>query len=314
LSAIKGPLDSLRKQLEATGYTGGAAFENLSRLGQAASDEVTGPLFDAIDGVNQALMGLHNSGILNQEMFAGLAETATDSYEQIIAQGTDGQVALQLMQPTLQTIWELQQQFGYTVDENTQALLDQAEAAGIVGQQQMDAQDRTAIAMERVAVIMEGIARKMGVDIPAAAESGAARVDAAFSKIDPTIPEPWETWGPIPDIEVPYTFVPTNEPGSGYASGGVVYAASGWSSRGTDIVPAMLTPGERVLTVGQNYDYERTRGGSSSSPTNISITIQALDPVGLKKVVETEVAPLLVSAYRRNVNGVRTDTRKELVE
>ena len=39
----------------------------------------------------------------------------------------------------------------------------------------------------------------------------------------------------------------------------------------------------------------------------------ALDPVGLKKVVENEIAPMLISAYRRNVSGVRTDTRKELL-
>jgi hypothetical protein len=45
-----------------------------------------------------------------------------------------------------------------------------------------------------------------------------------------------------------------------------------------------------------------------------TFNIKALDPVGLKQVVETDVIPLLVSAYRRNVNGARTQTRKELVE
>lgn len=34
----------------------------------------------------------------------------------------------------------------------------------------------------------------------------------------------------------------------GYADGGVVYAANGFAPRGTDTVPAMLTPGEGVLT------------------------------------------------------------------
>ena len=53
---------------------------------------------------------------------------------------------------------------------------------------------------------------------------------------------------------------------------------------------------------------------SAGSAVNVSITIQALDPIGLKRVVEQEVVPLLVSAYRRNVNGARTDTRKELVD
>lgn len=45
-----------------------------------------------------------------------------------------------------------------------------------------------------------------------------------------------------------------------------------------------------------------------------TINIQALEPSGLKRVVEQEIAPLLVSIYRRNVNGLRTDTRRELVE
>ena len=34
----------------------------------------------------------------------------------------------------------------------------------------------------------------------------------------------------------------------GYAQGGVVYAAGGFAARGTDTIPAMLTPGEGVLT------------------------------------------------------------------
>ena len=41
------------------------------------------------------------------------------------------------------------------------------------------------------------------------------------------------------------------------AKGGVVYAAHGFVSRGTDTVPAVLTPGERVLTVNQNQSFEQ---------------------------------------------------------
>lgn len=43
----------------------------------------------------------------------------------------------------------------------------------------------------------------------------------------------------------------------GMATGGkVIYAAGGFEPKGTDTVPAMLTPGERVLTVGQNKAFE----------------------------------------------------------
>jgi hypothetical protein len=36
-----------------------------------------------------------------------------------------------------------------------------------------------------------------------------------------------------------------------FNKGGLVYAANGFQSRGTDTVPAMLTPGEMVLNKGQ---------------------------------------------------------------
>jgi hypothetical protein len=59
-------------------------------------------------------------------------------------------------------------------------------------------------------------------------------------------------------------------PPDGFASGGVVYAASGanivpFTPRGTDTVPAMLTPGERVLSVSQNKQFEHAAGAGKVS-------------------------------------------------
>ena len=50
----------------------------------------------------------------------------------------------------------------------------------------------------------------------------------------------------------------------GFAGGGIVYAAAGFPAKGTDTVPAMLTPGESVLTVAQ------TRALMSPSRTSLS--------------------------------------------
>lgn len=65
----------------------------------------------------------------------------------------------------------------------------------------------------------------------------------------------------VPPIEIGYYYSAKNElPGGGdveqsrpYATGGRVLA---FTPRGTDTVPAMLTPGERVLTQSQNQAYE----------------------------------------------------------
>lgn len=55
--------------------------------------------------------------------------------------------------------------------------------------------------------------------------------------------------------------------GLGFANGGVVYAAGGFKPRGTDTVPAMLTPGEMVLNRGQQaelFDMANGRGGDNA--------------------------------------------------
>jgi len=49
--------------------------------------------------------------------------------------------------------------------------------------------------------------------------------------------------------------------GLGLAEGGLVYAAGGFSSRGTDTVPAMLTPGELVLNKAQQKAIAGGMGG-----------------------------------------------------
>jgi hypothetical protein len=57
------------------------------------------------------------------------------------------------------------------------------------------------------------------------------------------------------------------------AGGGAVWP---WMPKGTDTVPAMLTPGERVLSVADARAYDARRGGSYQ-PQATTIVIQALD-------------------------------------
>jgi hypothetical protein len=208
------------------------------------------------------------------------------------------------MQPTLQTIWELQQKFGYETDAATQALIDQAIEAGAVGAAHMSAADQTAAAMTRVVTVLEAMARAMGVTLPAAAAVGAKKISEEFAKVDATIHEPWADWGAPPEVVIPYRFDPQNELPSGagaegYAAGGVVHAAGGWPAPfGTDTVPAMLTPGERVLTVAQNRDYEQSWSADTGRAETYHIPV-VLDG---RQVTEIIIQRL---ANRLSVNGVK---------
>ena len=101
--------------------------------------------------------------------------------------------------------------------------------------------------------------------------------------------------------------------GEDYTSGGGGPRNGGAQAFGGDYwvtKPTLFLAGE----AGPERATFTPAGKAGAASTNINITIQALDPVGLRRVVEQEVAPMLVSAYRRNANGLRTKTRRELVD
>jgi hypothetical protein len=151
LKALQPSIDDLQAMFKTTGQNGGAAFSLISDMAAIAENAVSGPLFSAIENDRLALNGLHNAGILTQGMFTGLTESATDAYNQIVAGGANAQTALMMMQPELQSVFELQSQFGFAVDDATQKLLSQAEAMGIVGTKQTSDTAQASAALQQTA-------------------------------------------------------------------------------------------------------------------------------------------------------------------
>jgi hypothetical protein len=153
-----------------------------------------------------------------------------------------------------------------------------------------------------------------------------SEVDKIIKKIDELITALTKGLTPaisgIPDhvtVKVGYKYEDYQPPEEGGFTGRS-YASGGWGDFGAGTL-AMLHGREAIVPLDKPSAIGAalasggpSTGQSSVSAPSITIHIQALDPVGLKKVVENEVVPLLVSAYRRNVNGARTDTRKELVD
>jgi hypothetical protein len=172
------------------------------------------------------------------------------------------------MQGDLQTAWELQQQYGYKVDDSTQALIDEAVQTGVVGEthkstseQMLDLQKQMTAAVVRLANAIAG---------PPTSAAGAMDNFAATAKaaLDDTSKNAGTTAGDITSsfkglkftIPVKYDIpdVPTAPGTKGAASGALVgpysleYLAGGGNvlsfiPRASDTVPAMLTPGEGVV-------------------------------------------------------------------
>lgn len=87
------------------------------------------------------------------------------------------------------------------------------------------------------------------------------------------------------------------------AGGGVIYAAAGASilpfvPRGTDTVPVMATPGERVLSVAQNHAYE-----TGQQPSNSDV-VDAID--GLRGDLNSKVPRAIARSVETALVGLRT--------
>jgi hypothetical protein len=185
LTQLAPSIEAFNAQLAQTGMSGGAAFAQIQALSAIATSEITGPMVQAVSGLNDVFTGLHNAGILTQEMFGGLSLQVAETFANLQGQGVSAQNAMMLMQPSLQRIWELQKQFGYEVDASTQAMLDQAETAGIVGAKHQSVEQQTLDVLKSIATVL-------GAEIPAAmqtmADTGIATATAVkdgFAAIPP---------------------------------------------------------------------------------------------------------------------------------
>jgi hypothetical protein len=300
-------------------------------------------VMSTLEGVNAMMSGLSKMGLLTQQDFSDLSSIAVDTFNQMTAGGVNGRQAMAAMQPTLQKIWQLHKDQGLVIDDNTQALITQAEEAGIVGEQMREPQ-------EQMLEVLKAIAKALGADLPESADKAAQRIKEAFDKIPKTVDVIVAgTWMP-PEISVgapaqngESTAVPETFSRGGlvralgaqrFAMGGLVPAIErlGFQSGGrvpfnfapigSDRVPALLTPGELVMTQPQQQQIaellERglqtaqtlTAGtGKEGAPIvinenfHVSLSVSSLDPRAVPDIVEDQLMP----EFLRQVEDHRRD-------
>ncbi len=156
ISAIHEPLLQLQQAEEDFGLKGSAAFDKLSDIDRVIS--ANKDIFTSIDGLNQMMLGLRDSTMLTKEDMVLFGRDATQLFDELVSrmvdQGTPAaeamNLAMLLMQPTLQTLWEGQKEFGVQIDGATQKLIDQAVEAGYVGEAHRDIQKRILEAIQGV--------------------------------------------------------------------------------------------------------------------------------------------------------------------
>ncbi len=254
IAEIGPAIDILIAKHDELGLAGGAAFDQLARF--RILTEQNKELVASVGGLNDVLVALNNLGGLNVETLADLEAQGLSAFEQLQAAGFTEAEALKQMAPLLKSIIQAHYDLGIPIDENTQKVIDLARANGVLEEDSLSLID----------VLKEGFAAlitAVGGTLPDAFKKmGKAGKDAAkdvadgINKIPKTvdIEVNYHPGDPKPEPE-PYT-PPPLEPGDTgrrFAAGGPVYAAYGrllpFKPKGTDTVPALLTPGEGVLSV-----------------------------------------------------------------
>jgi len=183
LDAIGPSLDLLSAAQDTFGFASSEAFQQLLKFRDFS---VANPeLVAELSGLQNMMRGLTNLGFITQESFSDLGAEATSVFERMVAQGLTSDEALQMMQPTLQMLWQLEEKFGYTADEATQALIDQAEANGMVGEAFMSANDRMILGIDRLIDRFDAFLTHLGIKIPNAANDAATAINDAGANVDP---------------------------------------------------------------------------------------------------------------------------------
>lgn len=157
LRQMQPSLDILQRAMENSGHTGSEAFGQLVRMAALASDEIKGPMIDAIDFGTAALTNMHNAGFLTQDTFSGIVDEIMSQRKALLDAGTTSEDVNRVMQPSLQRIWELRKDNNFAVDDTTAALLKEAEAQGTVGDKFRSATDRMVIALESIATMFKTV-------------------------------------------------------------------------------------------------------------------------------------------------------------
>lgn len=155
LQAMEPTLAQLATDAEQFGLSGSAALQELLGLRQVVVDNAD--LAQSIQGLNLLMKGLGDAGIANSAIFQAFGKDAAATFAELTGRGVDANQAMILMQPSLQQLWEHQQKFHDITDEATLALLDQAQTAGLVGEDQKSVYDRILGVLEQIRDLFLGL-------------------------------------------------------------------------------------------------------------------------------------------------------------
>lgn len=131
--------------LEARGEELGATLpEEFQRFGEVleilANDRIRN-LIGRLEEMGAVTQAVGNLGLLTGEQFDTFGDRVDRAFKKLVKQGLTSEEAIAALAPQLQILQDMAEQYGFEIDNQTQSLLDQAIAQGVVTEKGLTMED-----------------------------------------------------------------------------------------------------------------------------------------------------------------------------
>jgi hypothetical protein len=294
--AMKAAMGENADAMEAFGNINIEVYEEMIRYQNLV--EKNKGLVNGIKGAEQALISLSNTQRLTEEQFDSFSTSAKTSFDKLIEGGMNSSQALQTLAPYLQRLQFLHEEYGYTIDENTQKILDQAKQEGkVIENKKTETQT--------IIDLLGSIAEALGAKIPEALSKTAKAGTEAFKEMTDGARQYGKALDKATEERIAY--ITTKYKGGGEDIG-AAKGFEGWISKPTRFLVGeagpeyvSVKPKNKIGSTGTG-----TKGGNVQVEQNIYI-----NGVNLNK---DEIINAIKTAIPNNEQGLKTIVQQAMAE
>jgi len=316
VESMKEPLAALKEKYKEQGIEATGALAKMFKVVEVT--EANKELFDSIEANKEILEALGNTGFLTQETFKTFTDQAQVDFKKLKKEFENDELALRSMQPTLQRLADDAATYGYALDDNTQAIIDQAKELGLVTEAQETEQaqqerlfgdlgDRMGKIMQDLGDRIQGIFAKVWPSAFAGAktEAKAARkyIDDRFENMN---------YGVGLDVDADEGGTRTGDQGGrtdkgGLRTGGIAFTPT--VRRIAEVEPEIITPFSKVKELISGI--AAGVGAGEQRVFQFSPVIKAMDSKDVYKFMVGPGREAFLKMVRANVRGVTREIKKE---
>jgi hypothetical protein len=134
--------------------------------------------------LGETMRALTSIGGLNADTFAALEAQGVETFDRLKAAGFDDNEALSEMKDFLANVRQAHEDLGLPIDENTQKLIDMAQAQGILKDEGMSMTDILKGGFDNLTAAVNAVAKALGADVPTAAQQATDAINKIPRDVD----------------------------------------------------------------------------------------------------------------------------------